>query len=184
MGPLQPPPTDLLDRYYGEEAQALYTGRVRVTSREAEHGWFSGLVKSDDGALDLNLNLHTGLGGPGGGTNPEQLLAASYAACFHGALTLLASRAGVVLTKLTVDAAVTLARDPMDGLYLLSADIRVNLPGLDRPLAAELVRNTERVCPFAKMFRHGIDHVVAVATEYETETETGASHFGGTSPDR
>ncbi len=174
MSTLQSLPTDLLDKYYGEEAQALFTGRVRVTSREAAHEWFSGLVRSDDGALDLNLSLHTALGGPGGGTNAEQLLAASYAACFHGSLTLLARRAGVALTDLTVDAAVTLARDPMDGLYLLSADIRVNLPGLDRALAAELVRNTERLCPFAKMFRHGIAHVVAVATE----SETGVSHFG------
>ncbi len=169
-----PSPMDLLDKYYGDEAQALFTSRVRVTSGEAGHGWFSGLVRSDDGELDLNLRLHSALGGPGGGTNPEQLLAASYAACFHGALSLLANRAGVALTELTVDAAVTLARDPIDGLYLLSADIRANLPGLDRALAAQLVLNTERFCPFAKMFRHGIDHVVAVTTE----SEAGSSHFG------
>lgn len=158
-------PTDLLDKYYGDEARALFTSRARVTSREAAHGWFSGHLRSDDGALDLDLRLHTALGGPGGGTNAEQLLAASYAACFHASLSLLATRAAVPLADLTVDSAVTLARDPMDGLYLLSADIRVHLPGIDRALAAELVRNTERLCPFAKMFRHGIAHVVAVATE-------------------
>lgn len=168
MNPQQTLPTDLLDKYYGDRAQALLTGRVRVIANEAERGWFSGLVRSDDGELDMNLRLHAGLGGPGGGTNPEQLLAASYAACFHGALTLLASRAGIALTDLAVDAAVTLARDPTDGLYLLSADIRVNLPGLDRNLAGELVRHTERICPYAKMFRHGIDHVVAFTTETET----------------
>jgi hypothetical protein len=55
MSPLQPPPTNLLDRYYGEEALALYTGRVRVTGGEAGHGRASGVVKSDDGALDVNL---------------------------------------------------------------------------------------------------------------------------------
>jgi osmotically inducible protein OsmC len=168
MSPLQPPPTSLLDKYHGEEAQALYTGRVRVTGGEAAHGRASGVVKSDDGALDVNLRLPTELGGSGGGSNPEQLLAAGYAACFHGALTLLASRAGVTLTDFTVDAAVTFARDPMDGLFLLSADIRINLPGLDRTLAAELVRNTERICPYAKMFRDGIDHVVALASEDES----------------
>jgi Ohr subfamily peroxiredoxin len=167
MSPLQPPPTNMLDKYYGEEVQALYTGRVHVTGGEAAHGRASGVVKSDDGALDVNLRLPTELGGPGGGSNPEQLLAAGYAACFHGALTLLASRAGIELMDLAVDAAVTFARDPMDGLFLLSADIRVNLPGLDRTLAAELVRNTERICPYAKMFRHGIDHVVAVASDHE-----------------
>jgi organic hydroperoxide reductase OsmC/OhrA len=70
-----------------------------------------------------------------------------------------------VLTDVTVDAAVTFARDPVDGLFLLSADIRINIPGLDRTLAAELVRNTERICPYAKMFRDGIDHVVTLASE-------------------
>jgi osmotically inducible protein OsmC len=167
MGPLQRPPTNKLDKYYGEEALALYTGRVRVSGGEAAHGRASGVVRSDDGSLAVDLRMPTELGGPGGGSNPEQLLAASYAACFHGALTLLASRAGVELTDLTVDAAVTFARDPVDGLFLLSADVRIMLPGLDRTLAAELVRNTERICPYAKLFRHGIDHVVAVASEPE-----------------
>ena len=167
MTPLQPPPTNLLDRYYGEEALELYTGRVRVTGGETGHGRASGIVKSDDGALDVNLRMPTELGGPGGGSNPEQLLAAGYAACFHGALSLLASRAGVELTDFALDASVTFARDPVDGLFLLSADIRVSLPGLDRALAAELVRSTERICPYAKMFRRGIDHVVAVAHESE-----------------
>lgn len=165
MSPLQPPPTSLLDKYYGDDALALYTGHVRVTGGEAAHGRASGVVTSDDGALDVQLRMPTELGGPGGGSNPEQLLAAGYAACFHGALTLLAARADVAIPELTVDASVTFARDPMDGLFQLSADIRVSLPGLDRALAAELVRNTERICPYAKMFRQGIGHVVALAPD-------------------
>jgi osmotically inducible protein OsmC len=108
------------------------------------------------------------LGGPGGGSNPEQLMAASYGACFHGVLKLLAIRSGLDLADSTVDAAVTFARDPMDGLFLLSAEIRVYLPGIDRACAAELVRNAERICPYAKMFRDGIDHVVALAPEHES----------------
>ncbi|MGO1070732.1 Ohr family peroxiredoxin [Lysobacter sp. CA199] len=163
MSPLRPPSPKLLDKYRGDDAFALYTGRVRVTGGEAAHGRASGVATSDDGALAVNLRLPIELGGPGGGSNPEQLLAAGYAACFHGALTLLAGRAGIVVGELMVEAAVTFARDPMDGLFALSADVRVHLPGLDRVLAAELVRNAERVCPYAKMFRHGIDHVVAVA---------------------
>ncbi|QWP77260.1 Ohr family peroxiredoxin [Lysobacter sp. K5869] len=162
MSPLQPPPTHLLDKYRGEDAVALYTGRVSVRGGEAGHGRASGVVRSDDGALAVELRLPSELGGPGGGSNPEQLLAAGYAACFHGALVLLAQRAGMALSEVRVDAAVTFARDPIDGLFLLSAEIRVRLPGLDRALAAELVRNTERVCPYAKMFRQGIEHVVTV----------------------
>lgn len=165
MTPLQPPPVSLLDKYIGQDAVPLYVGRVRVTGGEAAHGRASGVVRSDDGALAVGLRLPTELGGPGGGSNPEQLLAAGYAACFHGALTLLAARSAVEIRDLSVDAAVTFARDPVDGLFLLSAEIRVSLPGVDRALAAELVRNTERICPYAKMFRQGIDHVVAVATE-------------------
>jgi lipoyl-dependent peroxiredoxin len=165
MPPLEPPPTSLLDKYHGEEAQALYTGRVRVTGGEAAHGRASGVARSDDGTLDVELRLPLALGGAGGGTNPEQLLAASYAACFHGALTLLATRSGIALVDAAVEASVTFARDPVDGRFLLSADVRVSLPGVDRKVAAELIRNTERICPYAKMFRQGIEHVVALAPE-------------------
>ncbi len=163
MNKLQPPSTGLLDKYYGEEASPLYTGRVRVIGGEAAHGRASGVVRSDDGALQVDLRMPLEMGGPGGGSNPEQLLAAGYAACFHGALVLLARRSGVELAGAEVDVAVTLARDPVDGLFLLSSDIHVVLPGLERSLAAELVRNTERICPYAKMFRQGIDHVVTVS---------------------
>lgn len=173
MSPLQPPPPSLLDKYVGDEALALYTGRVRVTGGEAAHARASGVVRSDDGALDAQLRMPVELGGPGGGSNPEQLLAAGYAACFHGALKLLATRAGVELRDVAVDAAVTFARDPVDGLFLLSADIRVSLPGVERALAAELVRNTERICPYAKMFRNGIDHVVVLASEPEASSSAG-----------
>jgi osmotically inducible protein OsmC len=165
MLPLQPPPPSLLDKYQGEDPQPLYTGRVRVTGGEAAHGRASGVARSDDGSLDLHLRLPETLGGQGGGTNPEQLLAASIGACFHGALILLAARGGIALTDAIVEASVTFARDPIDGGFLLSADVRVNLPSIDRKVAAELVRNTERICPYVKMFRQGITHVVALAPE-------------------
>ena len=165
MTPLQPPPLRLLDKYHGDDAQPLYTGRVRVTGGEAAHGRASGVARSDDGALDIALRLPTELGGPGGGSNPEQLLAAAYAACFHGALNLIALRAGVALTEACVDAAVTFARDPVDGLFLLTGEIRVTLPGVERCVAAELVRHTERVCPYAKLFRQGMRHHVALAAD-------------------
>ncbi|HVJ37444.1 MAG TPA: Ohr family peroxiredoxin [Stenotrophomonas sp.] len=165
MSTLKPPPTSMLDKYHGHGVLPLYTGRVRVGGGAAGHGRASGVATSDDGALAVALRLPPELGGPGGGTNPEQLLAASYAACFHGAMTLLAARAGLQLADAEVEAAVTFARDPFDGFYLLSADVRVHLPGLDPGVAAELVRNTERVCPYAKLFQHGIAHRVCAAAE-------------------
>lgn len=165
MSSLKPPSPEWLDRYYGRDEQTLYTGRVSVTGGEAGHGRASGVVRSDDGALHVDLRLPGTLGGEGGGTNPEQLLAAAYASCFHGAMTLLAMRAGVKLVDARLDVAVKFSRDPVDGLFLLSARTDVHLPGVDRAFAAELIRNTERICPYAKMFRQGIEHVVALAPE-------------------
>ena len=90
------------------------------------------------------------------------MLAAGYAACFHGELSLLAARRGLDIPDVTVTAAVTFGIYPIDGLFLLSSEIRVVLPGVDRLLAEELIRNTERNCPYTKMFRQGIDSVVTL----------------------
>jgi lipoyl-dependent peroxiredoxin len=165
MTTLKAPSPRLLDRYYGDDVAPLYTGHVTVKGGQARHGRASGVVRSDDGALDVHLRLPEALGGQGGGSNPEQLLAAAYASCFHGAMTLLAARAGLPMEDAHIDAAVTFSRDPVDGLFVLSARIEVTLPGMDRDVAAELIRNTERICPYAKMFRQGIEHVVALAPD-------------------
>jgi Ohr subfamily peroxiredoxin len=109
------------------------------------------------------LRLPKALGGPGGGTNPEQLFAAGYAACFHGALSLLAARAAIPIPGASVGVTVDFGRDPMDGLYILTAHMRVHLPGVERTVAEELIRNTERFCPYTKMTKQGIASVVALA---------------------
>jgi Ohr subfamily peroxiredoxin len=165
MTPLQPPPLSLLDKYRGQDTKALYTATVRVTGGEAEHGRASGVARSDDGNLDVALRLPAELGGPGGGTNPEQLFAASYASCFHGAMSLLAAKAGLDIAGAVVEVAVTFGRDPVDGLYLLSADVRIHLPGMQRATAEQLIRNAERVCPYSKMARQGIRSVVTLAVQ-------------------
>ena len=162
MSPLQAPPLSLLDTFRGDSAQAVYTAIVHVSGGQARHARASGFACSDDAALQVDLRLPAALGGDGGGTNPEQLLAAGYAACFHGALMLLAARAGIALPPLDLVASVSFARDPVDGLFLLTAQLRVQLPGADRAVAEELVRNTERLCPYTKMFRQGIAFGVEV----------------------
>ncbi|SAK66947.1 Ohr family peroxiredoxin [Caballeronia ptereochthonis] len=164
MEPLNPPPVTLLDKYQGQDVQSLYSTTVTVTGGDAGHGRASGVVRSDDGNLDLNLRMPQALGGTGDGTNPEQLFAAGYAACFHGALTLLAARAGVAVEGTSVAVTVEFGRDPMDGLFVLTAHTRVQIPGVDRVVAEELVRNTERFCPYTKMARKGIVNIVALAT--------------------
>lgn len=162
MRKLSAPSPSLLDKYIGDDFHPLYSTSVKVSGGEAAHGRASGIARSSDGNLNLELRLPDALGGPGGGTNPEQLFAAGFGACFHGALMLLASRAKVKVENATVDVTVAFGRDPVDGLYTLMADVRIDLPGVPCTIAEELIRNTERVCPYAKMARQGIVCVVAL----------------------
>jgi lipoyl-dependent peroxiredoxin len=108
------------------------------------------------------LRLPAVLDGPGGGTNPEQLFAAAYGACFHGAMNLLAAKHGVAVPDASVEVEVAFGRDPVDGQHALTAHITVRLPGMKRQLAEELVRATERTCPYAKLVRQGIESSVRV----------------------
>jgi Ohr subfamily peroxiredoxin len=164
MTDLRPPPVSLLDKHGGMDFLPLYTATVRVTGGETRQGRASGVARSDDGELDVQLRMPRELDGPGGGTNPEQLFAAGFAACFHGALSLLAVRARVAIPDAEVVASVTFGRDPVDGLFMLKADVRVRLPGVDRAIAGELLRNTERICPYAKMAKGGIECVIRLET--------------------
>lgn len=168
MAKLQSPPVSLLDKYEGCEMQKLYSATVTVTGGEAGHGRASGVAHSDDGNLDVQLRMPKALGGPGGGTNPEQLFAAGYAACFHGALSLLAARAKVPTPGCSVSVTIDFNRDPMDGLFVLSARTLIRMPGVERSIAEELVRSTERFCPYAKMARQGIVNIVTLAHDNET----------------
>jgi osmotically inducible protein OsmC len=162
MNTLRPPPLTLLDKYHGQDTQTLYSTTVTVTGGDAGHGRASGVAHSDDGNLSVDLRMPKALGGPGGGTNPEQLFAAGYAACFHGALSLLAARASIPIPGASVEVTVDFGRDPMDGLFMLTAHTRIRLSDVERPVAEELVRNTERFCPYTKMARHGIENIVAL----------------------
>jgi len=162
MSKLRPPPQTLLDKYRGADFHPLYTTSVTVRGGEAAHGRASGIAISDDGELLVELRLPAELGGSGGGTNPEQLFAAGYAACFHGALSMLAERAGLSIPEASVTATISFGRDPVDGLYALTADVNIHLPGVDKAVAEELVRNTERLCPYSKMAQDGIESVVAL----------------------
>lgn len=164
MSKLHPPPTSLLDRYRVSKFEALYVTTVKVTGGIAEHGRASGIVQSDDGALSLELRLPAAMGGPGGGTNPEQLFAAGYGACFHGAFNLLAMRYGISLSDSSVEVTVAFGRDPVDGLHCLTAHLVMRVSGIEQSLAEQLTRETERICPYTKMVRKSIDSSVRVET--------------------
>ncbi len=130
---------------------AVYTA---VTTSSG--GGRNGRVRSDDGIIDQEVKQPPALGGPGGATNPEQLFAAAYAACFHGALRVVAKKEGVAIPDdATVDAAVGIGSD--DTGFGINAVITAHLPGVDQEKAEELVAAAHQVCPYSKATRGNID---------------------------
>ena len=141
----QAPPT--------EGAKLLYTARIHTTG-----GRERGSARSSDGRLDVKLSVP---GGPGLGTNPEQLLAAGWSACFESAMALEARRTKVALPPdLAIDAEVDLNLGS-DG-YFLRARLNISLPGLDRELARKLVDAAHQTCPYSKATRGKVDLAITV----------------------
>ncbi len=137
------------------------------TTAATAHGGRDGRVASADGLLDVAVATPHELGGPGGATNPEQLFAAGYAACFHNALILVARRARQDVAGSTVTARVGIART--GGGYGLSAHLTVVLPGLSDEVARDLVERADRVCPYSNATRDNIPvtHEVVTVTRPE-----------------
>jgi len=133
-------------------ANTLYTAKAHVTGGRSEgHG------KTSDGALEVELRLPEEMGGSGGGTNPEQLFAVGYAACFEGALGVVARRAKAEPGDVAIDSEVTLTPNSSGG-FLLGVTLNVTLPGIKDPAtAAELVRGAHEVCPYSNATRGNIE---------------------------
>ncbi|MHA5053192.1 Ohr family peroxiredoxin [Streptomyces sp. SD15] len=142
----------------------IYTTTVTVSGGMASHGRASGTARSADGALDLNLRMPAELGGDGQGTNPEQLFAAGFAACFHGALSLVARQAALDPAAISVDATVAFGRDPGDGGYLLHVDLVVKWPDVDLEIAAPLLEKADSLCPYARMAWQGTPTTITLAS--------------------
>ncbi len=130
-----------------EAEKVLYTGKTHTT------GGRDGASRSDDGRLDVKLSS------PGSlrpGTNPEQLFAAGWSACFIGAIGLAAGQMTVALpADLAVDTEVDLRN--RDGGYFLQARLNVSLPGVDADVARQLVDTAHQTCPYSKATRGNID---------------------------
>ena len=132
--------------------KVLYTGKTRTTGGRA------GGARSDDGRLDITLSPP---GSHGTGTNPEQLFAAGWSACFIGAMGLAAKDHHVTLPADTaVDAEVDLGTGA-DG-YALQARLAVSLPGVPREVAEALVESAHQRCPYSKMSRGNIDVAITL----------------------
>jgi lipoyl-dependent peroxiredoxin len=121
----------------------------------------NGHAHSDDGYLDLDLRVPKEMGGEGGATNPEELFAAGYAACFHSALKLVAARQKLDVTGTEVSASIGIG--PLDdGGFGLTAALVVFAPQLDKTTAEGLVAAAHKVCPYSNATRGNIDVTLSV----------------------
>lgn len=131
--------------------KVLYTGKTHTSS-----GGRNGESRSSDGRLDIKLSSP---GTAGSGTNPEQLFAAGWSACFIGAIGKAAGHMKVTLpADLAVDAEVDLGTT--DGAYFLQARLNVSLPGVEREVAQALVDAAHQTCPYSKATRGNIGVVI------------------------
>jgi osmotically inducible protein OsmC len=134
--------------------KVLYTAEATVTGgRDRGHG------RTGDGALDVQLRSPAELGGEGGGTNPEQLFAVGYAACFEGAITTVARRQKVDADDVSIESKVSLGPRE-DRSFTIAVELDVTLPGLDDDQAAEIVEAAHHVCPYSNATRGNIDVVL------------------------
>jgi len=138
------------------EMNVLYTATAHATGDGR-----NGHATTDDGRLDLDLRIPTEMGGPGGATNPEQLFAVGYAACFHSALKVVAQRTGLDVSGSEVSASVGIGVLPGGG-FGLTVELDVHVPNLDRPVAETLVADAHNVCPYSNATRGNIDVVLTV----------------------
>lgn len=127
--------------------KVLYTGRAHTT------GGRDGESRSDDGRLQVKLSPP---GTAGNGTNPEQMFAAGYSACFIGAMKAVAAKQKITLPQdLAIDAEVDLG--PVGQAYGIAARLNISLPGMDKTAARQLVDAAHQVCPYSNATRNNID---------------------------
>ena len=132
-------------------SKAIYTAEAHVTGGRAEgHG------KTSDGELEVDLRLPAEMGGQGGGTNPEELFAVGYAACFEGALGAVARREKLEVGDVAIDSKVSLHPGP-ERTFILSVELDVTLPSVEGDAATDLVREAHKVCPYSNATRGNID---------------------------
>jgi len=129
--------------------KVLYTAEATSTGDGR-----NGHVTSSDGRLDLDMAMPPAFGGSGDGSNPEQLFAAGYAACFHSALRSVARKAGVAPGDSTVTAQVGVG--PEGEVFGLVVTLIVHLPELDREKARELAEAAHQTCPYSRATRGNI----------------------------
>jgi len=137
--------------------------KVLYTATATSTGGREGHARSDDGVLDLQLSMPASLDGSGGpGTNPEQLFAAGYAACFLSSMDLIAERQRSALpaeTKVTAHVSI----GPIKDHYGIQVALAVSAPGLERDKLQRLIERADKVCPYSNATRGNIDVSLSIA---------------------
>lgn len=126
------------------------------TARATAHGGRAGHAVSSDGILDVDLAPPKEMGGPGGATNPEQLFAAGYAACFQSALAVAGRRQGVDTSGSLVEADVTIGTVPGGG-YGLAVVLKITIPGSESGTVRTLAEAAHQICPYSNATRGNIE---------------------------
>jgi osmotically inducible protein OsmC len=138
-------------------SKPIYTAEATVTGGRAEgHG------QTSDGALDVQLRMPTEMGGAGGGTNPEELFAVGYAACFEGALGVVARRERAEVGDVSIESRVSLLPTQERG-FKLAVELDISLPQVtDSERAKRIVSAAHQVCPYSNATRGNVDVSVTV----------------------
>ena len=139
--------------------------KIFTAQAVATKGGRDGHVSTNNNVLNLELSTPKEMGGPGkaGATNPEQLFAAGYSACFEGALGVAARQANVRIDNVTVEALIGFGKAE-DGGFGISADLHVNLPGFDQQQAEELVEAAHGICPYSRATKGNIEVNITTTT--------------------
>ncbi len=138
--------------------KALYTAHASTTGGRAGH------TKTDDGVIDLALSTPKSMGGPGatGASNPEQLFAAGYSACFGGAVELMARQRKLAIEPVQVSGDVTFGVED-SGAFRLAVTLTTKIPGQPKAVVEELVKAAHEVCPYSRATRGNIEVTLQVA---------------------
>ncbi|MDD2635880.1 MAG: organic hydroperoxide resistance protein [Bacteroidales bacterium] len=133
--------------------EKLYTAKVTAS------GGRNGHVKSDDGVIDMDVRMPKGLGGEGGEfANPESLFGATYSSCYDGALNLVARMAKHKIES-TTTANVSINKES-DGGLVISVQLDIEVKGVDKKIAQDLVNQAHQVCPYSKAIRNNVEVVL------------------------
>jgi Ohr subfamily peroxiredoxin len=137
---------------------AIYTAHAQTT------GGRTGTGATDDGRLSVTLDTPREMGGNGGaGTNPEQLFAIGYSACFQGALKAVARGEKVKIPDdATVDAAVSFGENAKGPGFAIAAELKITVPGFERSVVEDLVAKAHQICPYSNATRGNIDVTLTV----------------------